>query len=146
MATLTSGVTHETSPRAGRASYVVADGVTIPAGCFVAIGAGGYLNHLADTSGYEFIGLALETVTGDVSASPPVECRVNIEGVTLKGATVASVAQANVGDLVYCESNNPADMDLSASANIDAVGYVSRYISSGVADVTLFTPAEHLAL
>lgn len=146
MAAITSSVTHETSPRAGRASYVVSNGVTIPAGALVALGAGGYLTNLTDTLGYEFVGIALETVTGNTSVSPAVECRVNIEGLTLKGVAVASLTQANVGDLVYCESNNVADMDLTASTNLDAVGYVSRFISAGLGDVTLFTPAEHLGL
>jgi hypothetical protein len=146
MANLTADTIHETRPRAGRDSYVVDDTVQLFAGSFVGVDASGYLDKWADTAGHEFQGLLLEGVTGDISALPPVEGRVDTSGVTLLSATVAAAVQGSVNALVYCETDNPADMDLTASVSVAAVGWVKRFISAGVADVTLFTPEEHLAL
>jgi len=142
MAALSAAVTTQNSrPRAGRSSYVVVSGDTIYAGSLVGTNAAGFLVPWADTAANKFVGIALETVVGDGS----LECRVNENGDILKGATVASAVQASVNSLVYCETDNPADLDLSASTNVDAIGIVIRYISAGVADVMLFTPTEHEA-
>ena len=142
MAALSAAVTtQETRPRAGRSSYVVVSGDTVYAGGFVGVNDAGFLVPWDDTANYEFVGIALQTVTGDGT----LECRVNEKGDILKGAAVASAAQGSVGELVYCETDNPADLDLTASTNVGPVGRVVRYGgTSGVADVELFTPAEHL--
>lgn len=143
MGVLTAAVTtQESRPRAGRSSYVVVSGDTVYAGGFVGITAAGFLAPLADSVGMKFVGIALQTVVGDGTK----ECRVNENGDILKGAAVASAAQSSVNSLVYCETDNPADMDLTASTNIEAIGVVCRYGgSAGVADVKLFTPTEHEA-
>lgn len=147
MANLTANVIHRTEPRAGRGSYVVADATQLYAGSFVGINAAGYLDKWADTAGHKFVGILLEDVLGDTSASPPVEGRVDDSGVTLKDIPVATASQASVNSLVYCETDNPtADCDLSASTNVEAVGWLSRLTGSGVGDVTLFTPEEHWGL
>jgi hypothetical protein len=142
MAALTASLrTLENRPRAGRSSYVVASGSTVYAWGFVGVNDAGFLVPWSDTANLEFVGIALQQVTGDGT----LECRVNEHGDILTGAAVASAAQGSVGELVYCETDNPADMDLSASTNVGPIGRVVRYGgSSGVADVELFTPAEHL--
>lgn len=142
MAALSAAVTtQESRPRAGRSSYVVVSGDTVYAGGLVGTNAAGFLVPWADTAGNKFVGVALQTIVGDGS----LECRVNENGDFLSGATVASAVQASVNSLVYCETDNPADLDLSASTNVGPVGIVSRFISAGVADVVLFTPTEHEA-
>jgi len=146
MADLTADTVHKTYPRAGRVSFTVANGVTLYAGALVGINAGGYLAKWADTAGHKFAGVLLAGAVGNTSATPPVEGRVDTSGLTIKGALVASLAVTDVNALVYCTTDNPADFSLSAGSNTKAVGWVSRYISSGVGDVTLFTPEEHWGL
>lgn len=146
MANLTADTIHETRPRAGRDSYTVDDGVTLYAGALVGVDASGYLDKWADTVGHEFQGILLEGAVGDTSASPPVEGRVDTSGVTLPNVAVASAVQGSVNALVYSSTDNPADFVLSATTNVAAVGWVKRFRSAGFADVTLFTPEEHLAL
>lgn len=146
MADLTADTTHETLPRAGRRAFVIEDAVELFAGSFVGINAGGYLEGWEDTAGWTFVGLLLEGDTGDTSATPPPAGKVDCSGPTLVAAAVASVADTDMGALVYCETDNPADMDLTASTNVKAVGWVSRFYSAGIADVTLFTPEEYLGL
>lgn len=146
MAALTADLISETKPRGGRNSYVVKNGVQIFAGSLVNIDADGFMDKHADTTAHRFIGIALEGATGNTSASPPVEIRVDESGTTLRSVTVASAVQASVNSLVHCTTDNPADMTMSAGSHIKAVGIVTRYISAGVADVELLTPAEHQAI
>jgi hypothetical protein len=127
----------------------VLDATELFAGSLVGIDAAGFLTSWADTAGHEFQGILLEGVTGDATPATGQEVpegRVNTRGDTLKGATVASAVQGSVNSLVYASTDNPADFVLTATLNVGAVGWVSRFVSAGVADVTLFTPSEHLAL
>lgn len=146
MANLTKDKIFETTPRAGVGSYVATNGVTFYAGGLVGITAAGYLGKWADVAGMKFLGVLLEGVVGNTSASPPKEGHVDESGATLLSVTVASVAQADVNALVYGTSDNSADLSLVAGSNTNAIGWVKRFISSGVADVQLFTPAEYQAL
>ncbi len=132
--------------RRPRRSYVVANTVQLFAGALVGINAAGFLAKWADTAGHKFIGVLLAGVTGDTGATPPVEGSVNTNGLVFDSVTVASLTQADVNALVYCATDNPADFALTASSNVKAVGWVSRFISSGVGQVTLFTPEEHWML
>ena len=52
-------------------------------------------------------------------------------------------AQSDVNSLVYTTTGNPADMTLTATTNLKAVGYVTRWYSGTKCDVQLFTDAEH---
>ena len=146
MANLTLDKIHLHSDRGGRDSYVISNGVQLFAGALVGTNAAGFLDKWSDTVGHKFEGILLEGATGNTSASPPVEGRVNTSGPLLRNATVASLAQVNVNDLVYCATDNVADFSLSAATNVKAVGRVKRFVSSGVGDVQLFTPFEHAAL
>lgn len=155
-------IDYETRPRAGRRSYVIGDGLTLYVGGFAGVNAAGYLAPWADTVGHEFQGLILDgdrrggkgiqadgtlhPILGEISDTPPPEARVDCSGVMMLSVPVASAAQANVNSLVYCETDNPADCDLTASVNVAAIAWGHRYVSSGVMDITLFTPEEHLAL
>lgn len=146
MANLTVDTLHDTAPRGGRMSFVVADTIVLFAGALVGTNAAGFLTKWADTAGHKFKGILLAPVTGATSATPPAEGRVNTEGATLRNVAVASLTQADVNALVYCATDNPADFSLSVATNVKAVGWVSRFISAGRGDVTLFTPSEHQGL
>lgn len=146
MAALSANIVHKTQPRAGRDSYVVKNATTLYAGALVGTDANGFLDKWADTTGLKFAGVLLANVVGNTSASPKVEGRVNSEGLYLRNLTLANAAQADVNSLVYCTSDNIADITLSAATNVKAIGWVVRLVSSGVVDIQLFTPAEHLGL
>lgn len=146
MANLTADKNYFNSDRGGRDSYVISNGVQLFAGALVGTNAAGFLDKWSDTVGHKFEGILLEGATGNTSATPPVEGRVNTSGVLLRSVTVASAVQANVNDLVYCATDNASDFSLSASTNVKAVGRVKRFVSAGVCDVQLFTPFEHAAL
>lgn len=142
MSNLTAAVIHRGKSNAGFRSYLVDDGVALLAGALVGIDASGHLDKWADTAGHRFVGLLLESATGDTDATPPVEGKVDESGYTIMSATVGSLAQTDVNAPVYCSTDNPADFTLAPTANVGPVGRVTRYISSGVGDVQLFTPAE----
>ena len=147
MANIDYGVDFDHKPRAGRTALLVADAEQLRAGQYVGTNAAGYLVKWADTAGMKFAGLCLEDVLGDTDAVPePKYARVADDGRTLENVEVASVTQADVNSLVYCETSNPRDMDLTASTNVKAVGYVLRFRAAGFADVRLFTPEEYQAL
>lgn len=147
MADLTVNTLHDTAPKPTRASFVVKNATALVGGTLVGVEAAGFLvNWGPDTAGHYFLGMLLADATGNTSATPPVEGRVNTEGLVIRNVTVASLVQADVGTLVYCGTNNPADFTLTAQTNVKAVGWVSRFISAGRGDVTLFTPSEHRAL
>jgi len=144
MSNLTYSKVHKSEPRAGRKAYTAANGITFYGGGLVGLNAAGYLAKWADTAGHTFLGLLLAPVVGDTSATLPPEGRVDISGITLRSATVASVARTDENALVYCTTDNPADFTLTPGSTLlsSPVGYVARFVSSGVADVTLFTPEE----
>lgn len=141
MANLSADTVHESLPRAGVRTYVLKNSEVVYGGSLIGIDADGYAVKWSDAA-LSFAGVAFAGATGNTSASPKVEVRVNTSGTTLKNATVASVAQTNVNDLVYCSTDNPADLVLTPTVTAPAVGKVVRYVSSGVADVELFASAD----
>lgn len=142
MSNLTASVLHRGKSNAGFRSYLVDNTVELFAGSLVGLDASGHLDKWSDTVGHRFVGLLLESATGDTSATPKVEGKVDESGYTIMSATVGSLAQTDVNAPVYCSTDNPADFTLAPTANVGPVGRVVRYISSGVGDVQLFTPAE----
>jgi len=128
--------------------YVVANGAVIYDGALVGINSAGYLVPWADTAGNVFVGVAVEgPITGNTSATVPPSCIVSVEGEELLGVAVASGVQGSVGELVYSATDNSqTDLVLAASTNVEAVGFVTRFVSAGVCDVQLFSTAEYLAL
>lgn len=140
MAALSANIIHETAPRAGRESYLVIDADEIFAGALVGVTAAGFLapwNNIATT---RFVGIALENVTGDTSASIPVECRCDTEGRTLLSVAVASAVQASVGAQVFSTTDNVADFALTATS--PAIGWIKRFVSATDCDVVLYSTTE----
>lgn len=109
----------------------------------------GYLRNLEDTSGTNdrFCGIAIpktNSVTGDTSASPVVECPVSIGGCVLeKVAVTGASAVTNTGDPVFATDENT--LTLSSTSNLKKVGVVLRWYSSTTCDVGLFSMYEYLA-
>ena len=149
MANLSADTIQKSSPRGGRESFVLTNALVVYAGSMLCMDTTtGLVIKPTDLATCKFLGYALEGKTGNTSATPPTEVRLNCEGETLKAQTIASFAtQAKVGSLVYLAStDNPADFTTVAATNMKAVGIATRFISAGVGDVRLFTPAEHAAL
>ena len=137
---------YQSRPRSGAQSLIVTNGTKIYAGALVGILSTGYVGYWDDGANSLFLGLNLEEVTGDTSATPPIEARVNTEGITLKDITVAGTpTQAKVGDPVYSADGNVASITLDSTGRNHPIGYLSRYISATKQEVTLFTPTECLA-
>lgn len=140
----------KTSPRAGFASYIIADGVTLYEGQLVQLESG-YLNHWDETG--KFLGVLIGgddrardgVILGETSDTPPTEGRVDESGVTLMHVAVAGTpTQADVGALIYCADSNPANLTKTDTTN-PPVGRLKRFRSTSDCDVELFTPTEWLA-
>ena len=147
MADLSKATVPLTYPRSNTMSYVVKNATTLYAGALVGIDANGYLDNMADTAGLKFVGILLQDVVGDTSASPKVEGRVDVSGRTLENVAIAGTfVQGSLNDPIYAASGNPADLTRTATTNTKAVGWASRFRAAGFGDVTLFTPHEHQGL
>jgi len=132
-------------PRGGRESYPVKLSSSTPANVFAWVdNTTGLVDAtVSDLAKFKFLGITLTSATSG-AAAPHAEVRVNTEGVTLRGVAVAGSTVAGV--LVFCTTNNPADMTVTAATNMKAVGIIVRRASASDNDVRLFTPAEYLAL
>lgn len=108
-------------------SFVVADGVTIPAGTFVSYTTGtGRAGLGGDDSGTLFAGVAEETVTGDSGGTVSVRCSY---GYDIKATTSASGAvAANVGADMNLVDNQTLDDDAGTTNDIKA-GVLAERIS-----------------
>lgn len=136
-------------------SYPVRNGMTIYYGALVGISTvgvtDGRLVNWADTSGdLRFVGIAIprgtrnlpESVLGDTNGT--IKCEVYEGGATLENVAVAGAThQRSLGDPVYASDNGT--FTLTPTSNVGAVGRVARYISSGQADVQLFSSMEYMA-
>lgn len=142
MTNLAENTIPESYSRGGVRSYVIVDAVELFGGALVGITAAGFLDNWNNIATTKFQGILLEGATGDTSALPQVEGRVDTSGPTLTGVTLGgSPTQASVGALVYSADGNPASLTLTPGLS-DAVGKVVRYDSATSQDVELFTPAE----
>jgi hypothetical protein len=135
----------KTSPRSGRETLPVKATAFIPAFSLIFVdNTTGFVdNTISDAAKFKFHGIALETVTGGATGGA-VSVRVNTEGVVLRNVAVASSTIAGV--LVYCTTNNPADLTITAGAAIKPIGVITRWVSATNCDVRLFTPAEFQGL
>ncbi len=132
-------------PNSGSDSYEMTTSTTIYAHSFVGVTAGGFCVPWADTANYEFLGIAREGIaTGASLGSPPERCKVDTSGPILKNVAVANTTQASVGEYVYCDTDNPADLDTAASTNVGPIGRVINFVSASDCDVEILTPAVHL--
>lgn len=151
MADQSAAVIRKTRPRAGFNSYKIANGVTVYPGMFCQLESG-YLNHW-DEAG-SFLGIVLgdaqgispaAALTGNTSATPVPQARVDESGVTLMHMAVGGTpSAASVGALVFCADSNPANMTITDTTN-PPVGRLVAFRSTSDCDVELFTPAEHAA-
>lgn len=83
--------------------------------------------------------------TGDDTATPPVRATVRESGVTLEGVDVAGVSdRASINQVVYCATDNVADLTLTPTTNNFPIGFLLDWRSNTDMDVRLFTAAEYL--
>ncbi len=136
----------EQYPRSGVVTGVVANTVQLYGGSLVGTNAAGFITKMADTAGHKFLGICKYPVLGATGSTPAPEAIVDVSGVTVKLTGLSGFAQADVNTLVYCGTDNLADITLTAATNVEAIGYVSRFNSATSIELTLFTPDEHLAL
>lgn len=132
-------------PRGGRETHPVKASSSHPSNCFAWVdNTTGFVDAtVSDLAKFKFLGVTLTSATSG-AAAPWGEVRVNTEGVTLRGVAVTGSTIAGV--LVYCLTNNPADMTVTAATNMKAIGTIVRWASATDTDVRLFTPAEYLGL
>lgn len=136
-------------PARGRTglSIQAKNAVQFYAGSLVAIdlNASGRAARWADTASFKFLGVALQQVLGNTSASPVPEVVVDASGPILENVPVTGVtAVTDQGAKVYCTSDNPgADLTLTPTTNVKAIGVIVRWRTSTRCDVKLFTPEEY---
>jgi len=143
----------------GLESYVAKTGESVFAGALVGLNAG-YLIPWVDagtTSGTNaFLGVAVITeydtdkdvedfvVVGDGTLAVPV----NTEGFIIDKLDLSvesTITIANVGNVVYCQTDNIADIQLAligASSKSDPVGTIVHFSTGEIVDIRLFTPNE----
>ena len=135
-----------TSRERGRSRYKIDDAgaVTIFAGGLVGlVAATGLITPWNNVATTQFLGLALEGAVSTSGASPQTEVRVAEDGAIVTGAAVTSAVQANVGDEVFCTTDNTQAMALTATSK--AVGTLVAFRTASDCDVRLYTPAEFAA-
>lgn len=150
--------TWEYQPGNLTASFVILSGAVIYDGALVGIheaksgvtSSEGYLDTWTDgTDQLVFCGVAKitdqnsSTGTGDkLTGDGTIECGVDISGVILKNVPVTgSSAVDDVGDPVYASDDNT--LTLTATSGANEIGFVTRYQSSGYADVHLFSASQN---
>jgi len=149
--------TWEYQPGNLTASFVILSGAVIYDGALVGLheaksgvtSSEGYLDTWTDgTDQLVFCGIARitdqnsSTGTGDkLTGDGTIECAVDISGVILKNVPVTGADNINdVGDPVFASDDNT--LTLSPPTGANEVGFVTRYQSSGYADVHLFSMSQ----
>ncbi len=125
-----AGLTRDraTSYREGvEVDYPVAAGAKIYAGSLVCVNADGFAVPAADTSGYVFVGVALEQMDNSAGANGAKSLRVRREGVFEFDA--ASITQAMVGDPMYVVDDHTFD-DAAGPTNDIKVGLLVKFASA----------------
>ncbi len=125
-----AGLTRDraTSYREGvEVDYPVAAGAKIYAGSLVCVNDDGFAVPAADTSGYVFVGVALEQMDNSAGANGAKSLRVRREGVFEFDA--ASITQAMVGDPMYVVDDHTFD-DAAGPTNDIKVGLLVKFASA----------------
>jgi len=145
MTNLTGALITKSRPR-GRTLVVVKNATQLYAGALVGKAVGdGVLDNWNNVATSRFLGVLLESVLGNTSASPPVTGKVDTSGVILQHVAVAGTpTQVKVGEPVFCADGNPAGLTMTATTS-PAIGLLTFYRSASDCDVTLFTPEEQAA-
>jgi len=107
--------------------YPVAAATKIYAGSLVCVNGDGYAAPAADTSGYRFVGAALEQVDNGSGNNGDKLVRVRRTGVFEFDA--ASITQAMVGDAMYAVDDHTCD-DAAGPTNDVKVGVLVKYVSA----------------
>jgi hypothetical protein len=117
-----------TSYREGiEVEFPVAAATKIYAGSMVCTNAGGYAVPAADTSGFRFVGVALEQVDNSAGADGAKKVRLRRTGVFDFDA--AALTQARVGDPVYAV-NDHTFADTNGVTNHIKVGTLATFVSA----------------
>jgi hypothetical protein len=117
-----------TSYREGiEVEYPVAASAKIFAGSLVCVNANGYVVPAADTSGYRFVGVAMEQADNASGANGDKVVRLRRFGVFEFDA--ASITQAMVGEAMYAVDDHTFD-DAAGPTNDIKVGTLVRYVSA----------------
>lgn len=128
-------------------SYIVQNGETIYHGALVGVETvgvttGRLVNWNSSSGDLRFKGIAIPNAASVVGTSGTVRCPVNEGGPVLESVAVTgATAQQNVGDSVYASDENT--FTRTATANVGAIGEITRYISGTTCDVQLYTPQEY---
>jgi hypothetical protein len=131
----------------GRESFVVASGVTIYAGSYVALAgpghaSAGYLvKYLPDTANLIPLGFSLQNVVGDGVKT----CSVNMAGGVLKGITVGGVTGniTDVGKVVYLSDDGTFTVTAPTTGQRRArLGFIVRFVTPTTFDVMCFSAAQ----
>ncbi len=163
MAVLNGAVTHRTQAT-GLEQYKVAQvaETIIYSGALVGLEADlatsadadeGRIKPWADDANLTFIGIAVITdydeanedfrVTNSSSVVGEVFCPVDVSGRIIEAVSATeTLTEANVGDHVYCETDNIADfkVDDGLAANKNPIGRIIRVRAADSADIRLFNP------
>lgn len=95
-----------------------------------------------DVAAEQFVGVAMNGVTGDTTADEPPEVHVNVGGMVLKKVAVTGVtAVTDVGNQVFATDDNT--FDLAAGTNPNEVGLITRFYSGTTCDIRLYSLAEY---
>lgn len=117
-----------TSYREGvEVEYPVAANTKIYAGSLVCVNSAGYAAPAADTSGYRFVGAAMEQADNAAGGDGAVSVRVRRTGVFEFDA--ASITPAMVGDNMYAVDDHTFD-DAAGPTNDVKVGQLVKYVSA----------------
>jgi predicted RecA/RadA family phage recombinase len=117
-----------TSYREGiEVEFPVAATTKIYAGSMVCVNAAGYAAPAADTSGYRFVGVAMEQVDNSSGAAGAETVRLRRVGVfEFDGA---SLTQAKVGNAMYAVDDQTF-ADAATTTNDIKVGVLVKYVST----------------
>lgn len=105
----------------------------------------GLVKAWEDEAGLDFVGLCQRQATGDTTVTDEdAVVHVDESGRILKRVDVTGVsAQSNVGDDVYCATDNIADLKVAANTNNSAIGRIVKRHGGTTCDVRLKTPEEY---
>ncbi len=107
--------------------YPVATNTKIYAGSLVCVNAAGYAVPAADTSGYQFAGVAMEQV--DNSGGNDGGLSVNLRRAGVFEFDGVSITQAMVGTDMYATDDHTFD-DTAGATNHVKVGRLVKYVSA----------------
>jgi predicted RecA/RadA family phage recombinase len=107
--------------------FMVAAATKIYAGSMVCVNAAGFAVPAADTSGYRFVGVALEQVDNGAGADGAQVVRLRRSGVFEFNA--ANITQAVVGDAMYAVDDQTFASTAGATNHIK-VGALVKYVAA----------------